>query len=698
MAMLRVAATAVALCAVPVCGGMARGSATPNPNMVNSGTPRDVLQSTDCAIRTLAWEYGQKLQPSRGGFRTLYDALQLGACNVTAPPPVELGDEWAPMADPIPDGQRVLFVDPAAASSADDGADGTYATLTSAVAASRSLPKPLTIALRTGTHHLPHTVDLTAVDSGLTVSTVTFASVLHLRLLHCAVLASLLTLPLKLRQIRNAPGERAQVSGGRNLTTKWQPSSRCKGCWEASLKGQVTNVPGLRRNGVREIRARFPNFDPELDAVIGGEHLIHDGHVGWIANETTWVQQGSGMNGVPGPWPPTEQAVTHIITAADWPGVEWPMNLTTNGMDEPDRWTGEGAWGQYWVGVGGTCIDRSPPAGYWCAPDAPRGISTPNHPSGINPSASELPNMPYNDPRGAVVHAWRPGHWYTNIFEVGSANASANGSSQLMFCRGGTQGGEGVTGGEEWYIENVIEELDVGREWFFDNHTMMLYYKPNATMGTAPSGDFASTELLVLFNVTGSQASPTHHIAIKGLTIRDTSYAYFEPHGLPSGGDWGLQKQGAVILVGTEDIEVSGNLFTRLDGNAVFIGGYNRNLSVDSNEFIFVGDSAIAAWGDTSTRLNANGSLSLPYPIGPDGRGGDQPRGTRITNNVVHEIGLWQKQSSLYFQAVAAQTLVKGNVFYNGPRAALNFNDGFGGGDEITENLLLNSCRESSDQ
>ena len=159
-------------------------------------------------------------------------------------------------------------------------------------------------------------------------------------------------------------------------------------------------------------------------------------------------------------------------------------------------------------------------------------------------------------------------------------------------------------------------------------------------------------ELLVLFNVTGSQAFPTHHIAIKGLTIRDTSYAYFEPHGLPSGGDWGLQKQGAVTLVGTEDIEVSGNLFTRLDGNAIFIGGYNRNLSIDSNEFIFVGDSAIAAWGDTSTRLNANGSLSLPYPIGPDGRGGDQPRGTRITNNIVHEIGLWQKQASLWFQAV----------------------------------------------
>ncbi len=31
-----------------------------------------------------------------------------------------------------------------------------------------------------------------------------------------------------------------------------------------------------------------------------------------------------------------------------------------------------------------------------------------------------------------------------------------------------------------------------------------------------------------------------------------------------------------------------------------------------------------------------------------------------------------------------------------GPRAMINFNDGFGGGSEIVNNLVLNSCRESS--
>ena len=84
------------------------------------------------------------------------------------------------------------------------------------------MPKPLTIALKEGVHFLAHPVQLGSADSGLT--------------------------------IRNQPGERAELSGGVNLTTRWKPSTVCTGCWEASLQGQVTNVLGLRRDGVREIR------------------------------------------------------------------------------------------------------------------------------------------------------------------------------------------------------------------------------------------------------------------------------------------------------------------------------------------------------------------------------------------------------------------------------------------------------------
>ena len=41
---------------------------------------------------------------------------------------------------------------------------------------------------------------------------------------------------------------------------------------------------------------------------------------------------------------------------------------------------------------------------------------------------------------------------------------------------------------------------------------------------------------------------------------------------------------------------------------------------------------------------------------------------------------------------------MSGNVFFNGPRAGINANDGFGGGDEISHNLVFSTCRESGDR
>lgn len=48
-------------------------------------------------------------------------------------------------------------------------------------------------------------------------------------------------------------------------------------------------------------------------------------------------------------------------------------------------------------------------------------------------------------------------------------------------------------------------------------------------------------------------------------------------------------------------------------------------------------------------------------------------------------------------QAKTAETTISGNVFFNGPRAGINFNDGFGGGDDVSRNLVFSTCRESGD-
>lgn len=318
------------------------------------GSPSAVPKSTDCAIRKAAYEYGQKLMPQRAGFASLFDALQLNACNQQRPKSTE--SRMPPCNDPIPEQDTVIVVssteqpiDPLKEHALLQRKLGSRKKLHSAKSLLEALKlarflrsrpmssnMPVTVALRGGTHYLKEVVKMFPGDSRI--------------------------------RIRSFPGEVAEVSGGIPLRTKWKRSKRCKYrvCWEADLTGQnVRSIPGLRLDGKRQIRARFPNFDPERDSVVGGKLMWLNGRDGWIQGKTEWLRSGNHtMNGVKG-WPPKTPAKTYVVDAKDWPNVDWPMHIMTNRSIDVDTWTGEGDWGQFYIGEGGTCVDRTPPVGYW---------------------------------------------------------------------------------------------------------------------------------------------------------------------------------------------------------------------------------------------------------------------------------------------------------------------------------------------
>ena len=109
--------------------------------------------------------------------------------------------------------------------------------------------------------------------------------------------------------------------------------------------------------------------------------------------------------------------------------------------------------------------------------------------------------------------------------------------------------------------------------------------------------------------------------------------------------------------------------------------------------------------------------------MGFDARGGNQPRGTLVTLNLAHDMGIYTKQNrlllsavlfycvyaaalahdlllcahttpvSFFFQAESFGTVLDGNIAFNGPRAGINFNDGMGGNNTVTRNVLFNFCR-----
>lgn len=233
-----------------------------------------------------------------------------------------------------------------------------------------------------------------------------------------------------------------------------------------------------------------------------------------------------------------------------------------------------------------------------------------------------------------------------------------------------------------------MEELDFPAEWFHEPEANFLYVVWNST-GSPPADGFVAVQHKVLFNASGTRAAPVRGVSFVGLGVRDAAATYFEPHGLPSGGDWSLQRTGALFFENAEAPLVAGCAFDRMDGIAVFLSGYVRAANVSYNSFAWTGETVLALWG------YGDGG---PVPgMGPDLTAGNQPRGTFVGYNLAREIGIFQKQSSFLFSAVAGLSTVVGNIAMNGPRAAINHNDGSLGGSLIDSNLAFNFCRETGD-
>jgi hypothetical protein len=219
----------------------------------------------------------------------------------------------------------------------------------------------------------------------------------------------------------------------------------------------------------------------------------------------------------------------------------------------------------YEEGKGGCCAGFTPSEGYWCSSKTSGGGAfTYRIPSGMTIPSETLPNSPYKSAVGAVVQAWvrkghlvqltktsrptdknaprvfaqRPGHWASWMFEVDSASTLANKSTELGWHIGGFQGARGSNKGAEWFVENIMEELDAENEFYFDESSSMLYLYYNASAGTAPPADMVveATSLQDYIQILGTPPTrggervPVVNVSLQGITIRDAAATYLEPH------------------------------------------------------------------------------------------------------------------------------------------------------------------------
>ena len=227
------------------------------------------------------------------------------------------------------------------------------------------------------------------------------------------------------------------------------------------------------------------------------------------------------------------------------------------------------------------------------------------------------------------------------MFEVATYNSS---TGNFTFGKGGNQGARGENHGGDFFIENVFEELDYPGEFYFDKRASKLYLNYNGTGAPPANITVVAPQLRTLVNLSGTQWAPVVNVSHAGIKYTASRYTYMDPHGVPSAGDWALDRVGAIFLQGTVGATFDGCTFERLDGNGVMVSGFNRNATISHSDFAFLGGNAIAAWGytnETKTDPGRPGIVLQNFPAaGVDGTDGEHPRHTLVTGCSAREVGL----------------------------------------------------------
>jgi hypothetical protein len=194
----------------------------------------------------------------------------------------------------------------------------------------------------------------------------------------------------------------------------------------------------------------------------------------------------------------------------------------------------------------------------------------------------------WEHPEGAIIHAMHSGEWGGFHYEIESANRQGE-----VKLRGGHQNNRPSPMHEEYrMVENVYEELDTPREWYFNNKSSTLYYYPEIETNLNEA-KIEVSHLKHLIEIKGAPKNPVSDVLIKGIRFEHTNRTFMEKYDPLLRSDWTIYRGGAILFENAVNCELVDCQLENLGGNAIFLSGYDRNVRIVGNHINRCGASAI---------------------------------------------------------------------------------------------------------
>lgn len=255
---------------------------------------------------------------------------------------------------------------------------------------------------------------------------------------------------------------------------------------------------------------------------------------------------------------------------------------------------------------------------------------------------------------------------------------------------------------ENLMVENIFEELDALGEWYFDNQTNTLYYYPGENVDI-DRAVIEIPQLKHLFEFRGTEKSPVSNITIDGITFTHTLRTFMEDYEPLLRSDWTVYRGGALLIEGAEDISITNCDFYNLGGNGIFFSRYNKSHTVSGCHLYNIGASAVCFVGDASAVRSPHFNYDqeqIPIEqidLTPGPLNNNYPQDCRVHDNLIHSIGMVEKQITGVELSMCRGITVSHNSIYDVPRAAVNISEGTWGGHIIEFNDLFDTVKETGD-
>ncbi len=311
------------------------------------------------------------------------------------------------------------------------------------------------------------------------------------------------------------------------------------------------------------------------------------------------------------------------------------------------------------------------------------------------------------DPAGGYVHAMQGALWGSMHYRI--LGKKADGALDL---EGGWQNNRPDKGAHKdfRFVENVFEELDAPGEWFHNAKTNHLYFYPPKDVDLK-TANVEIVRLRHLFEFKGTKEHPVKSVSLRGITFTAAGRTFMENKEALLRSDWTIYRGGAVYLQGAEDCIIEDCNFEQLGGNAIFISGYNRSLTVrgclirecGANGVAIVGDpkavrSPMFSWGPGNPYSGGKPQLE-PHEIDrtPGPLTEDYPAKCLVEDCLITRIGRLEKQSACVEISMAQDITVRHCSAYEVPRAGINIGDGCWGGHLIEFCDVFDTVCETGD-